>query len=53
MGNVMLGEKVSKTFTIENISNFANTFNLINQGKGMGNSKGSDPFTFVPSEAYI
>jgi hypothetical protein len=53
MGGVMLGERISKTFSIENISNFANTFKLVSQGKGIGNSKGSQPFTFVPSEATI
>jgi hypothetical protein len=41
MGSVMLGERVSKSFTIENISKFPNTFKLVSQGFGIGNSKGS------------
>lgn len=44
----MLGEKCEKTFTIQNVSNFAVKFKITEKAKGIDNHRGPSVFAFIP-----
>lgn len=53
IGGVVLGESCEKTFTVQNISNFAVKFKIAEKVSGINNKSGTSVFSFIPSEAQI
>ena len=50
-GGCVLGEKVEKSFTIQNLSNFQLKFKLISKAKGVLNKNGSDVNFYIIYES--
>jgi len=53
MGDVLLGDRVEKSFNIKNISSFALYFNFVAEAVGTKNQNGLRGFTFIPDEGSI